>query len=261
MSEYQFGVGYLFGRRTDITPATPVELGVLQDIQLDFKQDIKELMGQYKVAVDAAQGMLKITMKAKAARIQSDIWNNLFFGQTQTIGSGQVQMSANEIAAISASVTVANATTFVEDLGVKISGPASTGKGGFAFEKVASAPAAGQYSVVETGGGKGVYSFNATDVTSAYTMSFNYTYTSASTLYGIAIANQLMGSGPAFEMHLGQSYKNNAGQLATPYYKFNACKASGLSVPFKNGDYLVYDVDFQAFADSSGNIGTIVTQE
>ena len=112
--------------------------------------------------------------------------------------------------------------------------------------------------------GTGTYTF-ASGADVGLVGNFNYTYTatapSAGTYKTITVANQLMGISPSFELHLAEYYKNNAGTLSTPYIKFNACKSSKLMLPFKNGDYTEAEMDFQIFADASGNIGQQVLSE
>jgi hypothetical protein len=253
MTAINFGVGTIIGRRTDTTNPTPAFMGIMQDIQIDFDQTLKELMGQYKMAVDVAPANMKVTGKAKFAKIQANLMNDLMFGQTLTTAAGQT-MAAGEAASIPATpgpytVTVTHAATFKEDLGVFY---ASNGK---QLTRVASAPATGQYSVVET---TGVYTFAAADQGLAVT--FYYTYT-VTTLQQISMANQLLGVGPTFEVNIQESYTNNAGVTNQIFLKLNACRSSKLSLPFKNIDYTVQEFDFQAFADQSNNWGLLAMTE
>jgi hypothetical protein len=248
MTTVNFGVGTLIGRRTDIANASPAFMGIAQDCEISFDQTLKELVGQYKMPVDVAAAQLKVTGKAKFARIQANALNDLILGQTLTTGAGE-QMAVAEAATIATTVTVAHAATFVHDLGVF---HALTG---VQFTRVASAPTVGQYSVVET---TGVYTFNATDVGVAATFYYSYTVT---TMLQLSMANQLMGTGPSFEFHAQQSYTSNAGVLSTMNIKLNACKGSKLSWPFKNTDYTIQDFDFTAFADASNNWGVISFSE
>ncbi len=106
---FSFGSGVLLGTRTDVANATPINFGLVQEVQLDLSYTSKELYGQFQWPVAIARGQGKITGKAKMARISGIAFNNLFFGQT--LATGQL------------------------------------GATGLPLTKVASAPNAGQYSV------------------------------------------------------------------------------------------------------------------
>jgi hypothetical protein len=246
MSVDTFGLGYVFCRRTDVTNPTPDYLGIAQSFDLSMTQEIKKLLGQFKVAVDAAGAELKIDGKVKFARLQAQLLNDLLFGQTITPLAGkQISVVVNglpEQHPAAASVTVTNAGV-IEDLGVFY---AATGKG---LSRVASAPAVGQYSVVET---TGVYTFNAGE---AGTLQFFYEY-AVVTLNSVGVANTLMGTIPAFEVHYQHYYVNMLGVPNTFHVKLNACRGGKFNMPFKNTDFEVNDWDFTAFADAGGNIAT-----
>lgn len=106
MTAINFGVGTMIGRRTDVTNPTPAFFGILQELEIDFDQSLKELIGQYRVAVDVAFATLKITGKAKFARIQSNIMNDMFFGNTVEDSAGE-DMSVAEAHVVPAAVTIA----------------------------------------------------------------------------------------------------------------------------------------------------------
>ncbi len=253
MTAINFGVGTVIGRRTDISNPTPAFLGILQDIEIDFDQTLKELIGQYKMAVDVAPANLKVTGKAKQARIQANMLNDLFFGQTLTTGAGQAMATAENHSVPAPSgpytVVVTNGGVFKEDLGVFY---AATG---VQLKRVASGPTIGQYSVDET---TGTYTFAAADA--SVSMNFYYSYT-VTTKQQISLANQLMGFGPSFELNIQEQYINNAGVTCTMFIKLTACRSSKLTFPFKNTEYTIPEFDFQAFADQSNNWGLIATSE
>ena len=109
MTAINFGVGTMIGRRIDTNNPTPAFFGVLQELEIDFDQSLKELIGQYRVAVDVAFATLKITGKAKFARIQANIINDMFIGNTVTDSSGE-SMAVAEAHTITAHFT-ANTST------------------------------------------------------------------------------------------------------------------------------------------------------
>jgi len=246
MTQYAFGSGTLIGKRIDLTGTPPCLLGTLDTVSLDFDRKIETLLGQYNMAVAAGGGEFKITGKAKYARLQATQINNLFLGQTLTANS-MVEMTTGETGTVaSASVTVANSATFVEDYGVFY---ASTGA---QLSPVASSPAQGQYSV-----GSGVYTFNSADNGAAVLIYYSYTIASGNK---ISLANQLMGPLPMFEISLKETF-NYFGTSKDLLVKLNACVSPKLSLPFSNQKFTVAEFDFQAIADASNNIGTISLSE
>lgn len=255
MTAVNFGSGTVVGTRTDIVNPTPSFLGILQDIEIDFDQSLKELLGQNKVAVDVAPATLKITGKAKFARIESSTLRDLLFGSAATVTTGAgIGFVTAEVDAVPPTpgpytVTVSQAATFKEDKGVFY---AATGK---QFTCVASGPTIGQYSVNT---GTGVYTFAAADQAVPVNIYYSYGVTN---LVQSVISNTAMGTGPAFSIFVAESYTNNAGVLNTFNMKLNACRSSKLTFPFKNADYTIEGFDFQAFADQTGTIGTISTTE
>ena len=110
------------------------------------------------------------------------------------------------------------------------------------LSRVASAPTTGQYSVAA-----GVYTFAAADTTHVVQISYNYT--AASTGTTVAFANQLMGQNTTFKLELFNTYNGVKTGWILPAATF-----SKLSLAFKNTDYTETDLDFECFADASGNI-------
>lgn len=246
MPAYSFGSGTLIGVRTDIANSTPAVFGVVQDVEVGFDFSLKELIGQYQAPVAIARGALKITGKAKMARIYSQTYNSLFFGQT--LAAGAILQAVNEPASIPGTpyqVTVANSSGFQKDLGVFF---AATG---VQLTRVASSPASGQYSVNES---TGQYTFAAADT--ALSVLINYSYSTNTGANKITLANQLMGAGPTFRINLAETYNSKVLNI-----QLNACVAGKLSFPFKNQDWTISDFEFQALADSAGEIGTMSFSE
>ncbi len=139
-------------------------------------------------------------------------------------------------------VTVGNHATFVADLGVAY---ASTGT---LLTPVASSPATGQYTV-----SAGTYTFSAGDANASLLFTYTYTVTGGTAL---ALTNQLMGSQPTFKLVLSEQYQGK-----TLNVQLNAVIAPKLSLAFKNEDFMIPELDFQASADPAGNIGNIWLSE
>jgi len=240
MAQYSFGTGQLF--TMPVGGGAPLRVGALQDVSVDFSSDIKQLFGQYQFPLDVARGKTKIEGKAGTGEINATAFNNIFFGQT--LSTGQKKQVFNETGTVPAmstyTVTVTNGATFYMDLGVYIQ---STG---VPLTQVASAPASGEYSV----SGAGVYTFNAAQAGVA--MFFNYLYTDAAAGKTIEIENLLMGNTPKFQIVLSQEY--NSKFLTLVLY---SCVSEKLSMPLKQDDYQIPEIDFQAQANDAGNIGFI----
>lgn len=252
--QVQFGSGALWGERTDVTGSGigPRQFGVLQDVQIDIDWTVKELFGQYQFPVAIARGQGKITGKARFAQVLGRTYSDLFFGATPATGQfGIVENEADTVPSSSTyTVTVANASTYNDDLGVAY---ASTG---LPFNRVSDPAAAGQYSVNFA---TGVYTFSASDASQALLIS--YTYRNSSGGVETTIANNFMGTTPTFKATFYQPISPGppgAGGASLPLgLRLNAVTASKLSLPSKVDDWTIQELDFQAFADASGTIGYV----
>lgn len=234
-----FGVGFLTVIRTDIAVATPVPLGILQDVDMGFKFSNKKLYGQYQLQVDEARGSEELTIKTKFARVYSGAFD-LFFGQGVTPAAG-IQIASNEPHTVAATTQqVTNHTTFIDDLGVYYAAS------GIQLTKVAAgSEATGKYSVAPS---TGTYTFAAGDEVA---LLFNYSY-GVTTMNQLVLTNQLMGSQPTFKAYMSLLYKGNYAN-----YVFNQVTSDSLDNPFKNQDYMVNGFNMSIAADAANNIGSL----
>ena len=238
---YNFSSGQLYMTRTDsgVTYPTPVKFGAVQDVDLEFSATNKELIGMYQFPLDVARGAIKVKGKAKSAQIFSNYFD-LFFGLGVTPATGLL-VAANEAHTLSTtSQQVTNHTTFSADLGVNY---AATG---IPLTRVApAAEVAGSYSVNTT---TVTYTFVAADEVA---LLFSYEYTGTTGYREMSITNQIMGAAPTFTVVLGTTYKGN-----TMNFHLNQAISEKLSVPVKNTDYTIMEMDFQAYVDSANSLGT-----
>ncbi len=250
---YNFGTGQVFAIPSGQTYPTPMQFGTLQDIDVSFDATVKPLVGQLQYAVALARGEVKVSGKAKFARMSASAYNNIFLGQTLgTAGSGPQTLtpaSPGETGVIPGSVSyvvqVTQHATFIADLGV--TGVVS----GTQYTRVApAAEVAGiSYSLnVSTG----TYTFAAGDA--GLSMYINYSYTTATGSL-ITINNQLMGTTPSFSLQLFESYTNN-GVGGTSTLILNNVTSKKLALAFKNQDWTMNDMDFEAAVNASGVLGT-----
>ena len=235
---FAFGSGVLLGTRTDVANATPVNFGLVQEVQLDLQFTAKELYGQYQFPVAIARGQGKATGKAKTAQISGLAFNNLFFGGS--LASGQLTTSFGEAGTVPGSsaytVTVANSAAWQDDYGVVYA------VNGLPLTKAASAPAAGQYSVAA-----GVYTFNSADANKAVLIS--YTYTITGTGQALTLANPLMGTTPTFQAQLYTSFQGKPCNV-----KLFNCVSTKLAFATKLEDFVIPELDFDIFANAAGNV-------
>lgn len=245
---FLFGSGQLFGKRTDVANPTPVQFGTMQDVQIDFDRTLKELFGQYQYPEAIGAAMIKVSGKAKFAKINGQVMTNLFFSDTLNTGMRQFTPlgEAHTVPAPSGpyTVTVTNAADFLGDFGVYY---AATG---IQLTRVAAAAeAVGKYSVNES---TGVYTFAAADASAALVFYYEYSVTSGKS---ITMTNQLQGTAPQFQCILRNSYPAGSSSEQSVTLQLNACIAGKLSMPFKQGDFVVSEMDFQAFTDASNVLG------
>jgi hypothetical protein len=222
---------------------TPVEFGFLQDVSIDFSGTVKELLAQFQYPVDVARGVIKITGKAKMAKISANGYNSLFFGLTEATGQkGVINGELHVIPATPFQVTISppSSGTFGQDLGVVNHAT------GVPFQKVTTTPNAGQYSVSGA-----VYTFASADNVSAISVDIYYDYT-VTTGKNIVITNQLMGYTPFFKAVLTNQFEGDELVLT-----LNKCISTKLTIPTKLEDYMITELDFSAMADSSNTIGRL----
>lgn len=259
MPQYPFGSGALWVERTDATGSGigPVQVGVLQDCTVNYDATVKELRGQLLFPDDIAIGERKITATAKHGRLFGAIFSDVVFGVTASTGALTCAQgeSGTVPAAPTYTITVANAANFVLDLGVFMLTPggSSTIGAGVAFKRVTTPSASGQYSVNQS---TGVYTFAAADASAV--VKINYAYNLTTGLKS-TITNDFQGVTPTFKTTF---YTKRTGQNVNAMtWTLNACVCSKLTLPSRMGDYEISQLDFSAFADNSGNVGTISTTE
>jgi len=243
--EFGFGSGVLTGVRTDAGGGlTPIRFGALQNVDIEFSGDTKELFATNQYPIDTARGKTKITGKAKVAEIKARMFNDLFFGQT-LVTTTSLKYAWNESTALSggtaaASYTVANSgSTPLVDQGVFL------GSNGNQLIAVSTAPSLGQYTFNQS---TGVYNFGALPAPSGVLVNYYYTAAGGNS---IALGNPLMGNTPRFKATFFQQFEDNQVVLI-----LNACVSNRLTFPTRIDDYVIEDLDFSAFADASGAVGS-----
>jgi hypothetical protein len=253
-----FGAGALFAERVDLSGSGigPIQFGIVQSVSLDFDFTTKPLYGQNQFPVAVARSQGRITGRSSFARVNGVLWADLLFGNT--MAAGKVSVAYQEAATVPAispyTVTVANGATFSNDLGV------IDNVSGNLFTRVTTPATAMEYSVNES---TGIYTFGALATGKAVVIS--YEYNTVATGKKTILTNQLMGRTPTFRLVFNQQISPGAacaGQQVLPMTVIlNCCTSSKLSLPTRVDDWMIQEFDFEAYADASGVVGSISTDE
>ena len=246
---FQFSTGTLFGLAGTIP--VPRKFGALQDVSVDVSFTTKSLYGQNQYALAIARGQAKLTGKAKFAKINAAMLNDLFF--SQSIGTGSAMPIFGEVGNIPATpgpytVTVSQSAQFREDLGVIYSAT------GVPLTRVASGPTTGQYSVAA-----GVYTFAAADQGQGVLIDYSYNVAASGSV--ISLNQVLSGTTPTFGIVLAAKYQAPGDVVRPLYLKLNACTSSKLSLATKMDDFNIPEFDFEAMADITGAVGAFLLGE
>lgn len=227
---------------------TPIDIGTIQNVKVDFTAEIKSLFGLNSFPVDTAIGKRSIKGTAAFAQLEFTAWNSLMFGSGGTVTAGNAQITSyREAANIPATpgpytVSVVNAAKFVQDGGVRY---ASSGQ---MLDVVTTSPAAGQYSV-----SAGVYTFAAADQAKAVMITYSYSSTTDGQTF--TISNVAMGQGPIVGLQLLLPYEAYGGYgaldkgLFLPNVRFG-----NLTLTTKLDDYTEENTSFEAFASPNGQV-------
>ncbi len=250
MSMFEFGAGILTGLRTDIAGVqTPRQFGTMQDVAIEFAGDPKELYGALQFPVDTARGKTKISGKAKMATIQGRFYNDIFFGQT--LAKGQLKFTVPPGETFTpGSGSVTYTVAFSGSVPLVDQGVFYTSGTGEQLDASSTASGAGTYLFTAS---TGIYTFASADIGNPMLLNYTYTVTSG---YNIAIGNPYMGTTTRFTATLKQIFEGNQLVLV-----LNACVSNRLSYPTRLDDYLIQDLDFTAFANAAGAVGSLnITQ-
>lgn len=245
-----YGVPLVDAQGNPITNPTPIKIGAMQEMSLEFSGDLKELYGQNQFALATGRGKVKASGKFKGAQIHGAALSSLFFGNGMTAGTMQAIQTDTTGAAIPASpyqitVTPPNSGIWQEDLGVLDSNAVP-------MTRVASAPATGQYSVAA-----GLYTFAAADTAKSVYINYRYSYALTSAKR-ISLTNLPMGFAPAFKAQMQTTFQ---GKRALVILSSVVSTKLGFFAT-KQDDFNVPELAFSAQTDSSGTtLGDIYVQE
>lgn len=243
-----FGIGQLSLIPSGSNP-TPVQVGILQDLSVDFDGELVELYGENQYAVDLAIGKRKISGKAKSGQIGSKTLGAILSGSTSATGSkiGVASESGTVPGTSAYTVTVAHGANFYENLGVRDT------TSDIPMICVASPSAANEYSVNTS---TGVYTFASG--AASHGVKISYSYTDASTGKTLSITNQPMGTITLFALELFNTHPSSGKSYGI---KLNKVAVPKLALALKQDGHAMSDIDFMAMDDGTGAIGSYFSNE
>lgn len=246
-----FGAGAVYGiPRTDFAGATlatptPIRLGVLQEVSVDISRELKMLYGERSFPVGVGAGKGKLSVKAKMGNFSAAVYGQLYGGRAPTTTIKLLQVDDPITAAASVTTTPPSSGTFVSDLGIV---EVSTGN---PFRRVASGPAAGEYSL-----SGGTYTFNAADVGKALLRNYEYQVATATGKSLYSLNNEIMGLTPTFKFAAQCLYQGKRLVL-----QLENCISGKFNLPMKNDDFAIPDFEFEAFDGGTGTLGYLTIEE
>lgn len=215
---------------------TPIKIGVLQGVDVNFDQEIVRLHGSNTFAEDLASGPATVTGSFEHGTIDPNIVSKILAGTAVTTGYKKLHKATGTIGSTPYQLTSSQAAGFVRDLGV-------IDAAGLPMTKVASAPATGEYSVAA-----GVYTFAAADTGDS--VSYSHTYTVAASGKTIAITNTAMGAPTKYLLGLYNSTDGFGIELKSVIIP-------KLAWAIKTGQWVLPKCDFEACADAAGAVADV----
>jgi hypothetical protein len=243
-----FGVGRLYAN----DPAgNRFVYATMNDVEVDFKVDLKEYYSENAFAVGVASGHVSVDITAKhyhlaLAPIATDL------GAAAPVASVSAAAVDETGLIATSSYTLVNAATLVPNtLIVQV---ILTSAGGvnylWTYNKVGATPVAGvSYTIAA-----GVLTFAAGDTGRTVVVNYEYTNVTGSL---IQLNNVVQNSNPFYKLTLIKRDTSPIdGSVGYFIAKFNSVKAGGLKTPFKEGSWSEFDRSFKAFADPANIVAT-----
>ena len=232
--QFIFGPGKFYAI-PNVTVPTPISFGVPQNMEVDFKRDIKRLFGENQLPVDIASGELAVTGKATMGTAQGDIVAQLLMGVTPTPGQEPwISKEAGTSSSLNV-ITVANSTAFDTDLGV------IDVASGVPMTRVAStAPTSLEYYEAA-----GVYTLSSAGVAAKV----SYLYTAAGGQI-VNMTNQPMGKTGNFQSVMAWLWSTEKMTI-----QLNNCMASDFGMQTVLDDYTKPTFGFEAGTDTNDTLG------
>jgi len=245
----QFGVGALYGIPSGGNNATPSfgqRFGIIKEVSVEFSQKLEKLLGQNKLPDDIAPGDMEFKGKAAFAEIEVDVYNSLFFGDIIAAGTKNFVNGEATGAVAGNNYSVTNAGNNSKPNVMLSVRYAATG---VQLQQVSAGnEATGSFSF-NNANGKIVFGGNDAGNNVLFLVDYAYTTATGKTL---TVTNHLMGYGPVFEIYLSQPYQS----IGNGIHLFS-CRCAKMSMPMTRNTHMFSDFEFEAFANSAGNVAEI----
>lgn len=227
----------------------------LNDIQVDFKTDLKEAYGENSYPFAVADGHRSIDISAKHYLLDAFALSASIGGGAPdpTNTTGYVVDEKGTIDESAHTYTLAQATPILPLLSVVVGVVISGKTVPVYYKQVDSSPAAG-VSYTYSGG---VLTFASGDDGLGITVTYGYTAGSALGA-SIAVEGGFQNSQPFMSLTcLRRDASRIDGSTGYIAFEFLRVRDAGIKMPYKEGDYTVYERTFKAFADPMGNVCNI----
>lgn len=244
----QFGVGRLYA--TDATGQRFI-YAAMNDISVDLKTELKEIWSEGTFPIAVANGHSSIDIAAKHYKIAlKPIATDLGLAAPTASTFATI---VDEVGVIATNTySLAQAAQLV--VGSEVVYLTQTGPNGtydVPMVRVASSPVAGQSYTIAAG----VLTFAASDNNKPVKVTYDYTNTNGQL---INLTNVPQNTGAYYSMQLVKRDKSPVdGTSGLFIMKFNAVRAGGVKFNGKDDDWNLAERTFKAFADPSGNVGSI----
>lgn len=236
MASIIFGSGKLLMKHP--TTNQVYQVGILQDVSLNFEGSTKSLMGSKQFPVAVVSTSKKVTGKCTFAQIDGRLISAIMSG---SVTSGRTVL--NDFISTGTSTVVSPTGSGVSaDYGV-------IAANGNPMVLTGSAPAVGAYTAAT---GTATWGFNASEPVGA-TITYAYTVTTGNTL---AVNNNDMGTGNTFGVFL----QENGQDGETFGVELFSVVVPNLNLAMKNEDFTTQDLTFEAQATASGAVAKIYTE-
>jgi hypothetical protein len=232
-----FGAGDVWLKEATGTNPKTIKAGTLKGASLDMGEETVKMYGNKKYPKDVANGQGTLTGKLSLGEIEPALVKAVLAGSTEATGYEEMVTQTGAIPATPFQITV---TGLKEDYGVRYL------DSGLSLLRVASAPAVGQYSVVE---GTGVYTFASADNVAGKSVEINGVKDVVGSGSTVTYTNQLMGSGSTWKLRLWNTY----GTRKIGYY-LPAVKIGKGGLNFQSDAHAAPEYDFEAFESSDGTV-------
>jgi hypothetical protein len=240
----QFGTGAVYNITDDNAPGSEM-LAILQEASLNAKATTKDLFGQGLLPVDSGDSNVEVSGKAKLAALSLGVLQLVLGGDIST----GMKAAIDENAVIPANpgpytIAVAHAADFDADGGVIFK---VTGK---RLQRVAAAPATGEYSVnVATG----TYTFAAADKDLAVVISY---------IYEVVTGKKLtVKNSPAGKTKKCRTFLFNERDGKMFGVDLFAVRYNEVGIATKQGDFWMTDVSFKAFCNAADELCAFYADE